>query len=128
MREDNIALLKRGYEAFKNGDLDTIREMMAEDGVWRTGGYTPFKPEYKGFEAVTEYLTILVQLTDGTFKSEPISFLADDERVMVFAHVTATRLGRLLDTYCVHIYDIHDGKVFEVTEFLSEPSKMSFWE
>ncbi len=34
MREENLAPLKRGYEAFANGDLDTIEGTSAPNEVW----------------------------------------------------------------------------------------------
>ncbi len=128
MREANIALLKRGYEAFSKGDLDVIREISTADGIWRTPGFGPFEPEYKGIEGTIEYLTKLVEMTDGTFKVEPMTFMADDEHVLVLEHITASRQGRLLDTHVMHVYDVHDGKVFETTEFVAEPRKLEeFW-
>lgn len=128
MKEANIELLKKGYEAFAKGDLDVIRGMSAADCVWRTPGFEPFKPEYKGIEGTIEYLTKLFEATDGTFKVVPETFVGDDERVVVLSRVTASRMGRMLDTHVVHIYDVHDGKVFETTEFAAEPKKLeSFW-
>ena len=128
MREANVVLLKRAYAAFSKGDLDTIRDISTEDCVWRTPGYPHFEAEYKGRDGIIQYLTKLVELTDGTFKVEPTAFMADDDQVMVLSHVTASRLGRLLDAHAVHVYDVHDGKVFETTEFVSEPKKLeAFW-
>lgn len=128
MREANIALLKRGYDAFSRGDLDAIREMSTSDCIWRTPGTGSFDPEYKGIDATIGFLTKLFEMTDGTIKVEPMTFTADEERVIVLEHLTATRLGRLLDTHVVHVYDVHDGKVYEATEFASEPKKLeAFW-
>ena len=128
MREENLALLKRGYEAFSSGDLDTIRGMAHKDEVWTTGGWGDFKPEYKGVEDVIGYLTKLVEKTDGTFKDEPEAFFADDDQVTVIEHVTAARKGRKLDTHFIHVFDIKDGKVSRVTEYSSEPKKSEeFW-
>ena len=128
MKEANIELLKKGYEAFAKGDLDVIRGMATEDCVWRTPGFGPFKPEYKGIDGTIEYLTKLFEVSEGTFKVVPEAFVADDHRVVVLGRVTASLAGRMLDTHVVHIYDVHDGKVFETTEFAAEPKKIeSFW-
>lgn len=128
MREENLALMKRGYEAFSTGDVDTLRAIAHEDEVWTTAGWGDFKAEYKGADDVLGYLAQLVETTDGTFKDEPEAFFADDDQVTVIEHVTATRKGRKLDTHFIHVFDITDGKVARVTEYSSEPKKAEeFW-
>lgn len=128
MRDENLALMRRGYEAFATGDVDTLRAIAQEDQVWVTAGTGGFQPEYRGVDAVIGYLGQLMERTGGTFRDEPESFLADDDRVMVLEHVTASRDGRTLDTHFVHVYDIRDGKVARVTEYSAEPKKFEeFW-
>ena len=129
MREANVALLKRGYQAFDDADLETIRKMGAKGEVWHTLGFGPFRPEYTGPDDVTAYLTELMISSDGTFKSEPETFAADDEdHVVVLEHITATRKGRKLDTHVVHDFRVEGGKIAEVTEYASEPTKIrDFW-
>lgn len=128
MREENLALLRRGYEAFAKGDLDTIRGMSAEDCIWRTPGLAIFDAEYKGIEGVIGYLTKLVEMTEGTFKTEPEAFFADDEQVVVLEHITGSRLGRTLDTHVVHVFKVHGDKVYETTEYAAEPKLLeTFW-
>lgn len=39
--QEDAALVRRGYEAFSTGDMDTLRELFAEDAVWHTGGSGP---------------------------------------------------------------------------------------
>ena len=127
MREDNIALLKRGYEAFARGDLATVRAMSAEDEVWYTTGVS-FESEHKGADSVIAYLAKLGELTNGTFRAEPEKFLADGDSVAVVEHLTGSRLGRVLDTHFIHVYDIDDGKIVRVTEYEAEPRKLEeFW-
>ena len=129
MREDDIALLKRGFDAFAKGDLATVREMASEDGVWRTPGHGLFEAEYKGPDGTVAYLTKLFEESGGTFKTEPLTFMADDEgRVMVLEHVTAQRGEKMLDAHVVHVFEVRDGKVVDTTEFVSEPDKVAaFW-
>jgi uncharacterized protein len=127
VREENVATLRRGYEAFARKDLGTIRETFASDCVWYTPGIV-FDPEYKGMERSLEYLSKLIELSGGTFKAEPEAFLADDEHVVVIERVTGTRSGKTLDSRVVHVYRLRDGKVAEVTEYQSEPKKTEpFW-
>ncbi len=70
------------------------------------------------------YLKKLVELTDGTFKTEPESTAAHDSHVTVVENFTGTRKGRTLDTHVVHVYEVHDGKISETTEYAAEPKKL----
>lgn len=129
MREQNLELATRGYELFGKADLDTMKkEIFSPDVVWRTEGFAPFETEYKGIEAVVGYFGGLFERSGGTFKAEPLHVYADDDRAVVIQHVTGTRAGKLLDTRMVLVFEIHDGRVFEVTQFGAEPSKLeAFW-
>ena len=124
MSNDNIALVKRGYDAFATGDLGAIRAMGAEDEVWETtlGGAPGFKYEYRGPDEVQEFFAHLQERTGGTFKDVPEAFMnVDDDRVAVLDHITATRDGRTLDHHVVHIFKMQDGKIGRVSEYSDNP-------
>ena len=48
----NIAILRRGYDAFATGDVGTVSELIAPDAVWHVGGHHPFSGEYKGLSLI----------------------------------------------------------------------------
>lgn len=129
MHEENLELAKRGYQLFGKGDLDTLKKDVFGPGViWRTEGPGPFESEYKGVDALIGYFGQLFELSDGTFKAEPLHIYADDDRAVAIQHVTGSRAGKLLDTRMVLVFEIRGGKVFEVTQFAAEPSKLEeFW-
>lgn len=128
MREENLDLIKKGYEAFAKADLEFIRSMVPVEGVWRTPGYGVLEHEYKGPDGVVKYLASLFELTDGTFKSESEALFADDDRVVSLDHITGTRKGITLDTHVVHVFLIRNGMIIEVTDFASEPqANEAFW-
>ena len=97
VREEHLAMVGRGYEAFGNGDFDTLRELNDDDTVWRTPGLGPFKGEYKGADGVIQYLTQLFELSEGTIKVEVEHMYADEDRVVVLDHITASRHGKDID-------------------------------
>ena len=126
--EENLALIKKGYDAFGKGDLEFIRTMVSLEGVWRTPGYGMLEHEYKGPDGVISYLSRLSELTEGTFKSESEALFFDGDRVVSLDHITGVRKGIELDTYVVHVFSFRDGKVIEVTDFVSEPERnAAFW-
>jgi hypothetical protein len=42
LEEQNKTLIKQYYDAFLNGDLETLREILSPDFVWHTG----FEPDF----------------------------------------------------------------------------------
>lgn len=127
-REEHLAMVGRGYGAFTKGDFDTLRELNDDDTVWRTPGLGPFKTEYKGAEGVIEYLTQLFELSEGTIKVEAEHMLADDDRVVVLDHITASRHGKNIDFHDVLVYEFKDGKFRSITQYeLDEKALEAFW-
>jgi ketosteroid isomerase-like protein len=128
MREENLARVGRGFKAFQEGDMGTIRELNDENTVWRTPGIGPFKAEYKGAEGVIEYLTQLFDLSGGTIKVEAEQMYGDDDHVVVLDHITASRNGKDIDFRDVLVYEFADGKVRSITQYeLDEKELADFW-
>lgn len=48
----NVALVRRGYKAFIDGDLDALRELFADDIVWHNGGRNPLSGDHRGVDEV----------------------------------------------------------------------------
>lgn len=44
----NVDLLRRGYDAFGKGDMDTLRDLLAENIVWHVPGSNILSGDYEG--------------------------------------------------------------------------------
>jgi hypothetical protein len=55
----NVLAYLRTVEAFRQGDLDTIASLVAEDVVWHVPGDHPLAGEYVGRERLLEFLARL---------------------------------------------------------------------
>ena len=79
MAHRNAETLRRGYEAFSKGDLETIRELWDPDITWHSyGDRTPFGGEYEGIDEIFAMFATIPQQTDA-FEANVHSILADDE-------------------------------------------------
>jgi ketosteroid isomerase-like protein len=94
--DENAAAIRRGYEAFNSGDMDTLTEIFDESAVWHAPGRSPLANDYQGREANFAYFGRLGQETGGTFQAGLQHLLADDERVVGIQHNTAERGGKQL--------------------------------
>jgi ketosteroid isomerase-like protein len=80
--DENAAIIRRAYEAFNSGDMETLTEPFDEGAVWHTAGRSSLAGDYQGCDATFAFFGRLGQETGGTFRVELQHLLADDERVV----------------------------------------------
>jgi ketosteroid isomerase-like protein len=113
MAHPNADLLNTGYDAFDKGDMDTVRELFADDIVFHVPGSSQVSGEYRGQNDVFGFFGKLMELSGGTFKIERHAVLADDEHATVLSTTTAQREGKTLKSKTADVFHVKDGKVAE---------------
>ncbi|MDP2675127.1 MAG: nuclear transport factor 2 family protein [Dehalococcoidia bacterium] len=116
----NVALLRKGYEAFASGDIAALTDMFAEDMVWHVPGNNLISGEHKGRDAVFAVFAKTMELTGGTFKIDLHDIVANDEHTVSLSRASASRQGKQLDLPGVDIYHIRNGKVTEWWSFVED--------
>jgi ketosteroid isomerase-like protein len=109
----NIELLRKGYEAFSQGDMDTVSGLFADDIVWHEGGRNPLSGEYKGKDQVFSLFARLVELSEGTLRIEVHDVVANDEHGVALVTISASRKGRTFSGTSADVFHIRDGKALE---------------
>ena len=66
----NEDTVRRGYEAFGRGDMDTLRSIMTPDVVQSVPGKSQVSGDHKGVDSVLGYYGTLFELTGGTLKAD----------------------------------------------------------
>lgn len=110
---DNGELIRRGYEAFSSGDMETIANIFAPDIRWTVSGRSQISGTYNGQEESFAFFGRLMELTDGTFSVAVHDLLATDDHVVVLAVETANRNGKSLESDDVHVWHLGGGKAVE---------------
>ena len=130
MREHpNAVAVRKGYDAVARSDIEAIREVLAERVVWHEPGRSVLAGDYKGVDEVLGFLRRLQKLSGGTFRAELVDLLVDAERVTAFQRITGQRGETTLDTVDVVDFEIHCGRVTEVTVYQSDTYAFDqFWE
>src|SRR5213080_2497926 len=96
--DENAAIMRRAYEAFNRGDLNTLIELFDESAVWHLPGRSSMANDYQGRDATLAYFGQIGQETGGTFQAELQHLLADDEdRVIGIQRSRGQREGKRLD-------------------------------
>lgn len=121
----NVPLLRKGYEAFSSGDMDTLNELFADDIVWHVPGTGIMAGDYKGKEEVFAMFGKLVQETGGNFKIEVHDILANDEHGVCINTVSGERNGVRFESRGVDVFHpTGDGKVKEYWGLAEDQASM----
>lgn len=124
----NVDLVRRGYDAFATGDMDTMTELFAEDVVWHLPGNNPLSGDYKGRDEVFSLFARTAQETAGSMKFELHDVVANDEHAVALVRASAERSGKRLDGEPqAHVFHVRDGKVTEFWGFGDTTKADEFW-
>jgi ketosteroid isomerase-like protein len=115
--EDNVAVMRRAYEAFNTGDMETLTEVFDENMVWHLPGRSSYADDYQGRDATLAYFGQLGEQTGGTFRAELKHLAADGEgHVVGIQRSTGDRNGKHLDVGNSIVFELKDGRVVDGRE------------
>ena len=119
--QQNVEIVRRGYEAFGRGDLDTLLSLFDEQIEWRTPGPAdlPTAGHRRGRDQVREFFGTLNQMFEMQ-RFEPRTFVAEGDRVVVLGEDTARvkSTGKVIDQQWAHAFTLSNGKVTAFDEYL----------
>ena len=108
----NAAVVRRGYEAFNTGDMETLTELFDENATWHTPGRSPIAGDYQGRDAAFGQFGRYGGDTGGTFQAELKQvFASEDGRVIGLHHNTGERNGKQLDVSCSIVFELEGGRI-----------------
>jgi ketosteroid isomerase-like protein len=109
--DENLAIVRRGYEAFNKGDMETLTELFDEGAAWHLPGRSSLAGDHEGRDAAFAYFAQLGQETGGTFQAELQHLLADDGgRVISIQRNTAERLLTVGTTWTTSTLGTSSGR------------------
>jgi len=89
----NEDTVRQGYEAFGQGDMDTLRSIMTPDVTQSVPGKSQVSGDHKGVDNVLGYYATLFELTGGTLKAELQSTTAEGADKVVAVHKLSAQRG-----------------------------------
>ncbi|MEO5314230.1 nuclear transport factor 2 family protein [Pseudarthrobacter sp. CC12] len=126
--QEDVALVRRGYEAFIAGDMDTLRGLFTDDAVWHTSGTGGLSGDKKGVGEILAYFGELFSRSQGSLKLTLDDVAAGDRYTVGVQSNHAERDGRSLDQRSVIVFTISGGKVAEALEIAEDTAQASqFW-
>jgi ketosteroid isomerase-like protein len=126
--QDNVALIKRGYEAFGAGDMATLSGLYHPDAAFFTWPRDAAEGNYRGRAAIFAFFGELLTETKGTFEAVPMTIAAEGDRVFVLQDLSGERNGYSLHENTVMVFTVDGGLVREMREFYAPQSGIeAFW-
>ncbi len=124
MSQQNVEIVRRGFEALRARDPERMQPVIAEDAEWRpilTAGGDLDHPVYRGPEGMARYWADLDDLFEDTEmhigRLDPVGA----NHVLFSGRVTARgrRSGVPLDEPIWAVYELRQGQVVRATAYRS---------
>ena len=126
--DENAALLAQGYAAFATGDMAALAEFFSPDAVWHVQRLGQLSGDHVGFAAIGAFFGRTMELTNGTFRVEPLEILANDAGAAAVVRSSGQRNGQTLNDRQIQQFHLRDGKVVEVWQYPGDPeATQRFW-
>jgi ketosteroid isomerase-like protein len=97
MADSKEDIIRRGYKAFGEGDMETLGSLYTPDVVQRMPGNNQLSGEHTGVDNVLGLYGRLFELSGGTFSVELKSVKTQGDKVVTVHHSKAEREGKTLD-------------------------------
>ena len=121
-------VVRRGYEAFSRGDIDTLRELFTEDVVWHVPGRSPLAGDHEGVDAVLAYFGQSMERTAGTFRVEVHDVIANDHHAVGLHVASGQRAGKQWTDSQVLVFHLRGGKIASVWQhYMDAYGTDDFW-
>lgn len=121
MAEGNVDILRRGYDAFNRGDIDTVMGLLDPNIEWQEPEVEglPQRGTHRGAEDVANRVFgAIVENWDG-FQAVPEEFLEAGDRVVVLGQFEGAgkTSGRTLDATFAHVWTMRDGRAVQFRSY-----------
>jgi len=123
MPEDNVALLRKTYDAFGRGDIPAVMQSFAEDITWHVPAVLPTGGDAKGHEEVGQVFQRIADSWED-FQLEVGDFVASGDRVCVLGRAQGKLDGTRTGYGFVHCWTMRDGVCTDFDEYVDPAPEM----
>lgn len=130
MADEDVGIVRSVFDAFASRDLAALSTLFHQDATWHHRNDDRLGGRHQGSDGIAAYLAEAAQLTAGTLRPVPRSFMPDSAgRVCVLVQVSGTRPdGRSFDDPQVALFTVEDGRVRSVEQYVGDPAAVTaFW-
>ena len=81
-------VVRKSYEAFGNGDMETLASLSHEDMIVKVNGMMSISGEYRGFQDFLQNMLARLPVLFTNFKVEPTKMFAEDGNVFTICEIS----------------------------------------
>src|SRR4051812_25440467 len=118
---DSRTVIERYVTAVAAGDMDTVRDLFADDATWWLGGELPLSGTWRGRDAILgDFLGSIPRLYDPeSISLEVTSLIAEGEVVVLeWTSRARTAAGEDYENQCAGVFTVRSGKIVSVREYM----------
>ncbi|KIF82109.1 nuclear transport factor 2 family protein [Noviherbaspirillum autotrophicum] len=118
--QENVQLVRQGYDAFKKGDIPGLLQLFADDIAWTLDKIeqVPFSGQRRGKDQVTEFFKLLDE-NMHPLQFDPQQFIAQDDKVVALGHAvwSVKSTDRRFESDWAHVFSVQSGKITSFREY-----------
>ena len=118
----NVAAYLKTVDAFRSGDMDAVRSLIAEDVVWHVPGRNPMAGEIRGLDALVAWLG---RLSEFGFTIREHDVFGNDEHVCALSYIGARRPGVEVEVPVTSVFHFREGQQVERWMY---PDDLATWD
>lgn len=115
----NVELLKEGYRAFNDSDVESVTAIMSGDIEWTEPEGLPYSGTHRGPEAIVEsvFTPVMEQFEDLNLEVD--RFVVDGDTVVALgtSRGRGRQTGKNLENPFAHVYDFEDGQITRFVQY-----------
>lgn len=119
--QQNLEIVRRGYEAFGRGDIEALLGLFDDQIEWVSPGppELPTSGTRRGRQQVAAFFKSVDELFDIQ-RFEPKTFIAEGDRVVVLGEDTSRikATGKVLDSQWAHAFTLRGSKIVAFQEYI----------
>src|SRR5919205_2605272 len=121
MNEENVELIRRGYEAYARRDFQAVFALLDPEVEIRQTELLPWGGTYRGHEQAREFFRKLSEHTDGM--PEPTGYISAGEDVVATGRLRGRvrANGREFDLAIAHLWSVRGGLVTRFAAYIDTP-------
>jgi ketosteroid isomerase-like protein len=128
--DTDVDVVRAVFEAFATAGVAVLGELMHADATWNHRNHDRLGGVHHGSDGIMAFLAQSAQLTGGTLRAVPQSFMADGAgRVSVLVQVSGMRPdGRSFDNPQIVLFTLDGDRVRSIDQFVGDPAAVAaFW-
>jgi ketosteroid isomerase-like protein len=125
MSIENVAVVRRGYEALAGGDFGGFLGLLDPEIEWTHPEGLPYSGTHRGIAGMQEVLRLWGEAYEE-MRVVPQEFLdAGDAVVVIGRYIVRLHDGDELSTWFVNVFDLADGRIVRFRDYSDKAVRLA---